>query len=261
MAHDPLNETEFWNTPWFDPWKKWGVPVAYDWAKTGAVEIALNRCRTNEMQTYPICYPFVAQNQMPDAQAYEAFIFKQQQIPTRNNFHDYWNGLCWLRFPLIKKRLNQLQAQQIETYGVGSVRGPVRDALTLWDENSVLLQTSDAIWQALVERDWKKVFITHKEDWKNSHLILFGHALLEKMMNPYKAITAHAVRVNLSNPRDEKMVDACVCQLLSQDYLKQKPFVPLPVLGIPNWHEQNKGAGFYEDTKVFRPLKNELTSI
>ncbi|MSQ57567.1 MAG: DUF3025 domain-containing protein [Limnohabitans sp.] len=265
MAHGALIQAEFWNTPWFDPWKKWGVPVVHDWAQSGAVEVALNRYRDNvlqeKMHSHQISYPFVAQCQMHDSQAYESFILKHQQIPTRNNYHDYWNGLCWLRFPIIKKRLNQLQAEQIEVNGIGAARGQVRDALTLWDENSVLLQTSDAIWLALTDRNWKKVFITYKEDWKNSHIILFGHALLEKMMSPYKSITAHAVRVDLSNPTDDAEVDTEVCQQLSQDYLKQKPFVPLLLLGIPHWHEQNQEAGFYEDTKVFRPLRSELTSI
>jgi len=32
-----------------------------------------------------------------------------------------------------------------------------------------------------------------------------------------------------------------------------KPFVPLPVLGVPGWWPANAEPGFYDDAQVFRP--------
>ena len=91
---------------------------------------------------------FVSQSELSSDIAYEAFIYSHKRIPTRDNLHDFLNGLCWLRFPQTKSRLNFLQAQEITSQGVGATRGPLRDALTLFDENVLLLQSSDELWQA-----------------------------------------------------------------------------------------------------------------
>ena len=53
---------------------------------------------------------FVPQSFLPAGQAYEQFIFETGTVPTRDNLHDFFNGLCWLRFPKTKQKLNQLQA-------------------------------------------------------------------------------------------------------------------------------------------------------
>jgi len=37
--------------------------------------------------------------------------------------------------------------------------------------------------------------------------------------------------------------------------LSDKPFQALPVLGVPGWSMQNTQLSFYEDEKVFRPMK------
>jgi capsid protein len=69
---------------------------------------------------------FVAQSDLPNSgTAYEQFIFEAGQVPTRENLHDFFNALCWMRFPRTKKRLNQLQAAEIAAAGIQAVRGPV----------------------------------------------------------------------------------------------------------------------------------------
>src|SRR5690606_3794161 len=78
---------------------------------------------------------FVPQGELPEGVAYESHIFETGCVPTRGNLHDFFNGLIWLRFPRTKQRLNQLQGAEIAAAGVGAVRGRVRDALTLFDEN------------------------------------------------------------------------------------------------------------------------------
>jgi hypothetical protein len=35
--------------------------------------------------------------------------------------------------------------------------------------------------------------------------------------------------------------------------LREKPFTPLPVLGIPGWCQENEDVSFYDDPRVFRP--------
>ena len=199
---------------------------------------------------------FVPQSALPEAQAYEDFIFKTAQVPTRDGLHDFFNGLCWQRFPLAKRRLNQLQAAEIESQGIRATRGPVRDALTLFDENVVLMHASDEVWAALQARDWLKLFVELREQWQQVHLVLFGHALLEKLVTPYKSITGHVYRVDSHvNPCDEAALDAWLVQDLQPAKLATKPYEPLPVLGVPGWWEANAERVFYEDVNVFRPKR------
>lgn len=199
---------------------------------------------------------FVPQAALPNGQAYEAFIFKTAQIPTRDGLHDFFNGLCWHRFPRAKRRLNQLQAAQIEAQGVGATRGPVRDALTLFDENAVLMHAPDAVWQALQARDWGRCLFELREAWAQVHVVLFGHALLEKLVRPYKSITGHVYRIAPEiQALDDASMDAWLEKDLQADKLATKPFEPLPVLGVPGWWAANAERSFYDDRQVFRPLR------
>ena len=199
---------------------------------------------------------FVPQSALPEGQAYEDFIFKTAQVPTRDGLHDFFNGLCWHRFPLAKRRLNELQAAEIEAQGISATRGPVRDALTLFDENVVLMHAPDEVWSALQARDWLKLFVDLREQWQQVHLVLFGHALVEKLVTPYKSITGHVYRIASDvNPHDEAALDAWLVQDLQPTKLATKPYEPLPVLGIPGWCADNAERVFYEDTHVFRPKR------
>ena len=47
--------------------------------------------------------------------------------------------------------------------------------------------------------------------------------------------------------------DRALARSVDAEYLAQKPFVPLPVLGVPGWCADNAAADFYDDPKVFRP--------
>lgn len=200
---------------------------------------------------------FVPQSALPEGQAYEDFIFKTAQVPTRDGLHDFFNGLCWHRFPLAKRRLNQLQAAEIEAQGVRDTRGPVRDALTLFDENVVLMHAPDEVWAALQARDWLRLFVDLRAQWQQVHLVLFGHALLEKLVMPYKSITAHVYRVDSEvNPHDEAWLDAWLVQDLQSAKLATKPYEPLPVLGVPGWWSANAERAYYEDANVFRPKRD-----
>ena len=196
---------------------------------------------------------FVSQSELSTDIAYEAFIFSHKRVPTRDNLHDFFNGLCWLRFPKAKSRLNFLQAQEITSLGVRATRGPLRDGLTLFDENVLLLQASDDLWRALQMRDWTKLFGDLRLEWQSAHIVTFGHALLEKLVTPYKSITAHVYRIASDvDAQDDQVLDDWLASNLQPNFLAAKPFLPLPVLGIPAWWPENEDASFYADTKVFR---------
>lgn len=199
---------------------------------------------------------FVPQADLPDGVPYETHIFDTGRVPTRDNLHDFFNGLCWLRFPATKRRLNRLQAEAIASAGVGAVRGRLRDALTLFDENAALLQAPDPVWQALQDRNWALLFGELRPLWAQARVVLFGHALLEKLVQPYKSITAHVYRepVPLALGEDVAAWDTWLAQRLEPVGMACKPFTPLPVLGVPGWWPPNEAPGFYADVTVFRPL-------
>jgi hypothetical protein len=236
-----------WSQPWLDPYRRHGE--ALEQARRNGLGVAdgLNLLTATNGQPTP-GIQFVPSTALPEGQAYEAFIHQTRSVPTRDNLHDLFNGLVWWRFPRAKKRLNELQAAEIEAQGIQPVRGALRDALTLFDENAALLQAPDALVQALTHRDWPALFITHRGLWAQTRLTLFGHALMEKLVTPRKNITAH---VWLLPPGED--LDGLLLQSLKPDLLAKKPFHPLPVLGMPGWWPDNENFAFYQDETVFRP--------
>ncbi len=239
-----------WTQPWNAPFAADGAAVREDCERGLSLPLALT-------QRQGAAGPgFVPQTDLPKGVAYEQFIFEQGQVPTRENLHDFFNGLCWLRYPQTKQQLNCLQGAEIARQGVQSTRGPLRDALTLFDENAALLQAPEPLWQALLARDWQSVFLGLRPLWAQARLELFGHALLEKLVQPYKGITAHVYAVPVPQGLDgDAAWDAWLANSLSVDALRHKPFTPLPVLGVPGWWPENAHAAFYADASVFRPRR------
>jgi Protein of unknown function (DUF3025) len=235
-----------WLQPWLAPYC-FGEQ-ALETARQNGLSVAdgLNAFDANGPLSKPPVR-FVPSTSLPAGEAYEAFIHRTQSVPTRDNLHDLFNGLVWWRFPQTKKRLNELQAAEIAAQGIQQVRGRLRDALTLFDENAALLQAPAVLAEALQRRDWGAVFITHRLLWAEAKLTLFGHALMEKLVRPRKGITAH---VWLLPPGDD--LDGLLLESLKPEVLAQKPFHPLPVLGVPLWWPGNDDLDFYQDQTVFR---------
>lgn len=224
---------------------------------------------------------FVPQSALPEGSAYEAFIGATGGVPTRENLHDFFNALVWLSFPRIKQELNALQAAQIALAGVGKARGPARDAATIFDENAALLVVRDgpdgqALVDALRRHDWPGALLerralfgdggdapavhVHAAD-VHAELWLFGHALMEKLVAPYKAITAHTRVVlasasffTLGHAERQAWLDEQVAAQLASNGLHTADFTPLQVLGVPGWWP-GQDAEFYADTSVFRPRR------
>ncbi|WP_037471960.1 DUF3025 domain-containing protein [Simplicispira psychrophila] len=196
---------------------------------------------------------FVPQADLPAGTAYESFIFGTGGVPTRDNLHDFFNGLIWQHYPQTKRRLNQWQAQAIAAQGVGPVRGPLRDALTLLDESGALLQAPAPLWQALRARDWQRLFIDLRPLWTQARLQVFGHAVLEKLVYPRKSVVAH-IYCAPTAMKSGVDVDAWLPGVLSPEHLATKPFTPLPLLGVPGWWPANENVCFYDDAAVFRSV-------
>jgi hypothetical protein len=253
-----------WTRTWYD-----SVRPAFAQLREGALLAALNERASNLDLVNDAGLPlhFVPQAALPPGVAYEAFIGATGGVPTRDNLHDFFNALVWLTFPRIKRRLNALQAAQIAAAGIGKSRGPARDAATIYDENSALLVLRDsgdaaALAQALRGHRWHEAFVERRVQFGvDAELWLFGHALMEKLVAPRKAITAHtrvviAPDAYFSQPPDQRRawLDGAEAQALIEAPLNTATFTPLPVLGVPGWWP-GQDDDFYADASVFRPKR------
>jgi hypothetical protein len=254
-----------WSQAWFATVR----PAAMQLVAAPEWRLALNHMaqemRLQNHRSLPT--QFIPQEDLPEGVAYEAHISATGNVPTRENLHDFFNALVWLTFPRIKRQLNALQAAQIAELGIGKSRGPARDAATIFDENAALLVVEnsadgDALVATLRQHQWTAAFIDHRAQFgAHAEVLSFGHALMEKLVQPYKAITAHSwlVRVDtsyfsLSMPERYALIDQLVTAQLQEQPLTTAGYTPLPVLGIPGWwHAQD--LTFYQDTQVFRPAR------
>lgn len=240
-----------WERPWFAAWREAGEPVAAGVAAGVPLHEALNARGGGAVR-------FVPQQRLPAGIPYERYIFESGECPVREGPHDFFNGLCWLACPQAKRQLNRLQAGQIALHGVAGRRGPVRDAITVFDENGALLDAPAELWEALLARQWRRLFVELRPLWAQARLLVFGHALLEQLLVPRKNATAHVWHCNAAMNSIAE-ADAWLAARCLPDALGAKPFAPLPLLGVPGWCRENENFSFYDDSDVFRPRKAGIT--
>ena len=279
-----------WQCPWLAPFQATGQQLIQsgDWLQA-ANQIAHQQDLRTASDRRVV---FVPQHSFAANVSYEAHIHASGEVPTRDNLHDFFNTLAWLRFPQIKRTLNALHAasqrQQSDTGDVGNVddkngrsdsgivaghsgssgssgaRGRARDAATLFDENAALFLCSDqSSVEALRQHQWASVLQRSPDDFfSTTAVVLFGHALIEKLVKPYKAITAH-VWITVVEPdwfalEDEQRIinlDHRVATAINQGF-SSADFAHLPVLGVPGWWP-GQDADFYQDASVFRALRQK----
>jgi hypothetical protein len=142
-----------------------------------------------------------------------------------------------------------------------AARGAARDALTLFDENAILFACADAsLAAALRAFDWRTLFVEQRAAWGlRCEVRIFGHALLEKLVAPYKACTGHAWIVEVepayfsaTDAGRRAILDHAVSERLKSEAVSSRYFTPLPVLGVPGWWPENEVPSFYDDPQVFR---------
>lgn len=220
---------------------------------------------------------FVSQDALPEGAAYESFIATTGNIPTRDNLHDLFNGSIWLTFPKTKALLNYYHMLEIDRHGISASRGCIRDTITVFDENGAILVTAEpSIGEALMDFDWQASLVTPRAKWDNlqpltigskpeakAAVYIFGHALLEKLIQPRKPLCAHSVVMNVTAdffalplserlPYLDKHLADYMHHLLSQNAVTPRNLAPLPILGVPHFWPANREASFYEDSAVFR---------
>ncbi len=207
---------------------------------------------------------FVPSTQLGDG-AYEYRIYTTGQVSTRpNSWHDLFNALVWTRLPLLKSAMNALHFSALSEQTDGQ-RGPLRDALTLFDECGVcIISANPEVLNAVAAHDWPRAFQEAGSSWgQDTQVVVSGHAILEKYLKPYKSMTAkvmlvQADAIHLQLPRRD-LLDLLDKQLASRLLagkllLTPSSLGPLPLAGIPGWWPCGEQDDlFYADQQVFRP--------
>ena len=200
---------------------------------------------------------FIAAKGHLSARDYETHILHTGQVPTRaDTWHDVMNALVWLRFPRFKATLNAAHGEAIglET---DTTRGRRRDALTMLDESGVWVMSRDPALPALLaDHAWQALF------WEQRHavetamdFVVVGHALLEKLLAPYPAMTGKCLMLNVDAPQFR--LDAAEAKAIAALATIDSPhqLAALPVQGIPGWDAANATAAYYANAGIFRPAR------
>lgn len=207
---------------------------------------------------------FVSAGNSPPGAPYEVRIYRDGEVPTRpDNFHDLFNALAWLVFPKTKALLNRRHHEEITARLPGS-RGTARDVLTLFDESGVIVACGEPELESLLRGfEWKTLFWTRRADVRRAmRFFLFGHAIHEKALRPYKGLTAKAVVLPASTDFLGMRLEAqlAVADGWAADHFAQpqaldstRELGPLPIFGVPGWEAANERESFYDDVSVFRP--------
>ncbi len=209
---------------------------------------------------------FAVPETSPSTLNYEAQIFATGAVPTRpGNIHDSFNALVWLTFPLTKAAVNERHVNAQRTATPSPNRSPAQDALTLFDECGVIVVSDRPDLLALIARlSMEAVVLAAAATRVERHMkfFLFGHGLMEQLLNPYIGLTGKALLITVESAWLQaapdvarRHVDAtCRALIASAGTLSQgRDLVPLPVLGIPGWAVENCAEAYYDNAQYFRP--------
>lgn len=195
---------------------------------------------------------------------YEAGIRAGGGIPTRpGDWHDCFNALVWRAFPASKEAINQRHCGEIARCPGAPARGPVRDALTQFDECGVLVVSHDpALCAGLAAHRWEAVFHGRREDVvAGMAFIVFGHATYDQLRAPFQGLCAKAVYrqvapqwFDLAPEARWREADGWLSRWFREGLMRPKDLSPLPLLGVPGLTQESEAATYYQDTGQFRPL-------
>jgi hypothetical protein len=217
---------------------------------------------------------FMAQDEQlfADGLHYETRIAERAVLATRErNPHDFFNALVWIRHARLKQALNARQVADIRRVGPKQrTRGQC--ALTHFDEAGAVVWIADPVllapWDA---HDWSALFGRDRAAWGDRIAVtVFGHALVEHVWNGHVLPVAKALVVEVSADalRDQgphphallrhwPVLEAKLAGAIEDGEVLADPqeLRPLPLAGLPGWHEENMDAAFFRDAPCFRPLR------
>ncbi len=188
------------------------------------------------------------------ALGYERRIVESGEIETRDDRHDSMNALVWLQYPSAKRALSLLHLEEASISSDPSRRGPRRDAATLFDEHGlVILVRHPQALALLKQRQWQSAWFTQRDMFiEQTRLVVFGHALLERLAHPYKGLTGHAMLLPWSANEwpNHALLDQEIKQRITA-LAAPGDLLACPVMGWPGF-AAGQDLAYYADRNVFR---------
>ncbi|MDR2187374.1 MAG: DUF3025 domain-containing protein [Azonexus sp.] len=254
-AADPHSR---WDAPLFAPLRQWLEQLPTAPASAGLYDLLVR-------------HPLPAPNggrlrfapPVADGLAYERRVWAEGVVETRpDNWHDFFNALVWLSFPRAKRAINACHIAAARPDS--ATRGPLRDALTHFDECGLIVLSTQADLLDLLRRHrWRELFVDRRESVGAAmRFIVFGHATYEALLRPFRGLTAKAVLYEVSEDwlrlpptALNALVDARLADDLAADRHAGQPWQPVPLLGIPGVTPESDNPAYYDDASHFRPLR------
>ena len=204
-----------------------------------------------------------------NVEAYEQHIHATGEVPTRpSDWHDFFNALAWCVWPRSKAACNALHLREQAARAAAGLpgRGPVRDALTQFDECGVLVVSADPDIPALLAAHaWEEALWTRRVRLLDStRFLIFGHGSWDQLRQPFFGLCGKAIyrQVDadwLDLPAEKRQAEAdawLAARLADPDRPFDKAALsPLPLLGIPGVTPDSECADYYRDTRQFRPRR------
>jgi hypothetical protein len=256
-------------SPMFEPLRRHGAALRLPrWPSPDDLQRALATREPTLTSRSGVRIAFVAQRRSSGVfeEKYEPRIYLKGEVQMRErNWHDLLNALVWLTFPSAKAELNRRHYDALLEQQTSHApnRGPVQDAMTLFDEGGVVVATRDReLLQLLENYAWKELF------WRNRcrviadmRFYLFGHALYEKALNPFTGITGRGflfeVEAGFFDAPPEvvysRLDDMIAGRLADSAALRStRELAPVPILGVPGWCADNVRDSYYDNADYFR---------
>jgi hypothetical protein len=261
---------DFWNTDWltgemFAPLRAAGAGLpAIGWPDTALLNALVEdagrivNARGQQLR-------FVEQVGKPESfeESFEVRTFLKGEVQVRPlDWHDLFNALVWMTFPTAKAAINSRHYESMAAEE-GGRRPPQRDALTLFDEDGIVVLSSDpSLLEMIREFRWRDLFWNRRTDVReNMRFFLFGHALYQKALDPFIGMTGKGILLDVPAPFFGQPLPAQIAETDRRLALhvwdrgklgKGRDLAPVPVLGVPGWWRGNDVAEFYDNTNYFR---------
>lgn len=211
----------------------------------------------------PVCFD----TGTPPLEGYEAHIHDTGAVPTRSaDWHDFFNALSWCVWPRSKAALNAAHVREIAARSAAGLagRGPLRDALTQFDECGLLVVSCDPDIPALLAaHEWLEVFWQRRTQLAtNTAFLMFGHGSWEQLRTPFVGLCARTLHrvvapawFDLPPQARQTEADAWLAGRIAAGEVLRHPrsLRPLPLLGIPGVTPDSETPHYYRDTRQFRP--------
>jgi hypothetical protein len=194
---------------------------------------------------------------LADGLDYETRIARCGRIATRaGNWHDLFNALVWMTRFELKCALNVAYVRELAV-APPRMRTRAQCALTHFDEaGALVVLRAPGLLDAWDAHDWEALFADRRAQWGcGAELVLFGHALLEFLLVPEATPVAKCLVVAGAGTAAAAAATIATDIVAGRVLRDPQELRPLPLAGLPGWHEADGSREFLRSAPCFRPRR------